>query len=664
MPITLIPNEYASGGRATKPGVENFKTANFKYSYPGRLGKKLKPGHEFHDKLRDEIWARASRSKSRMSARYDSWNKIDEQLTSYIPMSEYDKDFKGDSLQLTDRNKPISIVVPVSFAVMETLLTYLVGAFLDNPIFKYDGVGPEDELGTMLMEHVVNVQARKGKAGLALHTMFRDALAYGVSYAAPVWERKTGFRRIAQGDQGLFGKLASGMRSREEFVRFEGTVIHNIDPYQALPDVSVSAHDLQRGEYFGFVRRENRMEILQRELHDSQFFNGQYIQFLNSGVSSFGNDQSARDRDGTGPKHGINTAEKNDVDVIYMHINLVPAEWGLGRNNYPEWWFFALAGDEVIISAQPLEFDHGLMPVVSYAPDFDGYSATPISRLESIYGLQHLVNFLYNSHVANVRKAINDMLVVDPEMINLNDLKNPAPGKYIRLRKRAWGRGVQNAVEQLRITDITAGHISEGGFLQQLIQQFTGATDQLQGASRRTSERVSATEFRDTRLAALSRLEKSARVASMQCMQDLGEMFATNTQQFMEADMWVSIVGRHQEDIRRVLADEGMPIEPTDQRVGITPEDLFVAYDVLVSDGSLPTKGDPGTWNQLLQTAQNNPEIMAEISTVKIFKHIARLAGVTNIEDFNRRQPLQPQVVSDEEAARQSEAGNLVPLGV
>ena len=106
-----------------------------------------------------------------------------------------------------------------------------------------------------------------------------------------------------------------------------------------------------------------------------------------------------------------------------------------------------------------MDLDHNMYPVSVCAPEFDGYTITPISSLEVIYGLQEILDFLFTSHVANVRKAINDMLIVDPYLINMADLAKPGPGKLIRTRRAVWGRGVENAVKQLAVTDITHNHM-------------------------------------------------------------------------------------------------------------------------------------------------------------------------------------------------------------
>jgi len=112
-------------------------SVNFDYEYPDGLN--LKPGSKLHDRIRDEVMERAYESSRVMSTRHGDWNKIDHTLTAYIPVDEEERLLKdGDS------RKPISIVFPYSYTVLETLLSYFVAAFLQDPIFKYEGTTPDD----------------------------------------------------------------------------------------------------------------------------------------------------------------------------------------------------------------------------------------------------------------------------------------------------------------------------------------------------------------------------------------------------------------------------------------------------------------------------------------------------------------------------------------
>ncbi|MFA6973078.1 MAG: hypothetical protein WC208_16995, partial [Gallionella sp.] len=229
-------------------------------------------------------------------------------------------------------------------------------------------------------------------------------------------------------------------------------------------DPNVPVQETQKGEFVGWIDPTNYMKIMEHEQRDKSYFNGKFLYGMrgSAGKSQY-NKVSSSGRDCTynnsytytGSSSGEAALSTSPIDQIYLYINLIPKEWKLGTSEYPEKWLFCVAADRYIRCAKPLGLDHNMFPLVTCSPDFDGYSMTPLSRLEMISGLQGTLDWLVNSHIANVRKSINDMLVVDPSLVNINDLLDPAPGKLIRMRRAAWGRGVENAVKQLSVTDIT-----------------------------------------------------------------------------------------------------------------------------------------------------------------------------------------------------------------
>ena len=198
--------------------VDSVPLEQAKYTYKYPLGLDLKPGSEIHESLRKAIMSRASASQMMMSRRHSSWKQIDRCLTSYIPLDDLELELKEK-----DERRPVSIVVPISQAVLETLLTYLVTAFLDDPMFRYEGNSPEDMFGAMLMEKIISVQSTRAKMGIQLHTMFRDALAYGMGMVTPVWTE-------------TFGRPSMGGAPE---VLYEGNQLWNIDPYKYLPDTTL-----------------------------------------------------------------------------------------------------------------------------------------------------------------------------------------------------------------------------------------------------------------------------------------------------------------------------------------------------------------------------------------------------------------------------------------
>ena len=102
---------------------------NYDYEYPNGLD--LKPGSDFHNSLRNKIWQRARESRNEISKRFPSWNAIDKVLTTYIPTSDKEKLLKKE-----DSRKPISIVFPYTYSMLEALLTYMSMSFFQDPLFQ------------------------------------------------------------------------------------------------------------------------------------------------------------------------------------------------------------------------------------------------------------------------------------------------------------------------------------------------------------------------------------------------------------------------------------------------------------------------------------------------------------------------------------------------
>jgi len=296
--------------------------------------------------------------------------------------------------------------------------------------------------------------------------------------------------------------------------------------------------------------------------------------------------------------------------------------------------------------------------MVVASPEYDGYSVTPIGRMEVLYGLQHTLDFLFNSHVANVRKAINDMLIVDPYLVNIEDLKDPKPGKLIRLRRPAWGRGVDKVVQQLQVNDITRLNISDSAYITQWMDRISGADQSMQGSLRQGGpERLTGAEFQGTRSSAVSRLQRLAMIIGMQYMQDVGTMFAVHAQQYMSQETYVKVVGRYADQLGSIFGNS--------QRVKVNPYDMAINYDLIVRDGSIPGGNFSQAWLELFKVIGTTPELQTQFDISRIFMYIAGQLGAKNVEDFKRNvNRVQPTVMPDEQVMREAEKGNLIPTGV
>ncbi|MEF8799064.1 MAG: hypothetical protein V5A79_06595 [Candidatus Bipolaricaulota bacterium] len=623
---------------------------NYDYDYPE--GRDLAPREDLHDKLVDAVMERAIQSHTAISSRFDSWREIDRLLTGYIPIDEDERRVKEK-----DPRKPTSIVFPYSYAVQDTLLTYLTLNFLKEPIFQYEGFSPEDTIGAGLMEKVIARHCKKNKVGLAIHTMFRDAICYGIGPVSPGWHVRRGTRRVkrSEGRMSALGRLVGRQPVIEEenAILFEGNDLYNIDPYNVLPDANVSIHRLQDGEFFGWIEETSVTELLNREVDQEEYFNCRYLKHLlhrDAGLTQSMDKRAKVQQISSETLEGVTS----QIDVVHMYLNIIPKDWDLGDSEYPEKWLVSVAAGEIVIRAHPLNLNHGMYPVAVAAPDFDGYGVAPMSKLENLYGLQEILNWMFNSHVTNVRKAINDMFVVDPYLINMNDLKDPEAGKMIRMRRPGWGRGVKDAVMQLGVNDVTRQNVGDSSWIINWMNNIVGTDESMMGALREGGpERLTKAEFEGTRSAGMSRLSHMGRVVSMQAMQDIGYFFASHAQQMMSEESWVSIIGRHEDELKAIY-QQG-------DKAKVRPEDLLVDYDVDIKTEAA-TGGNTDPWINLFKIVAEHPELQQELDVTRVFKHVAKEAGADNVEAFQRKQqPQQTGIMGDEQIQREVEKGNLRP---
>lgn len=642
-------------GDSSSRGLSGIKV-NHDYDYPDNLN--LTPGSKLHKGLRDLIYNRASASVRVMSARHGAWNNIDFTLSAYVK-----PDDKELEIQDKDYRKPISIVFPYSYTVLETLLSYYAAAFLQDPIFRYEGTSPNDVIGAILLEKIIAMQCIKSKVGLNLHTQARDAFAYGFGAVTPTWVTETSSIVEVRDRGGFLGFGAREETVTVDKVTYEGNALENIDPYLYLPDVNVPIHDPQAGEYVGWVSSTNYMSLLSNEKNSKDMFNVKYLKELNGRRTGiFTGDNSGRGAKSGMASRTFPTQEvTNQVDIIKMFVKLIPKDYELGPSEYPEIWYFELAADEVIITAKSANLSHNKFPISVIAPDYDGYSMSPVSRIEILNGLQGVLDFMFNSHIANVRKAIHDMIIYDPYQVNSNDLKNPSPGKLIRLRRPAWGRGVKDVAQQFAVNDVTRGNVADSTWIVQWMDRISGADASMQGSLRQGGpDRLTSAEFQGTMGGGINRLERIAKVVGMQGMQDIGTFFAHHNKQMMENDQYVKITGEWQDVL---IAEYGEGGEGRG-RIKVSPDQLDINYNVLVRDGSVPGGNYSQSWIQLFQILGSNPELAQKFDVVRVFTHIARNLGAKNVTDFIRRGGnIQPQTMPNEHVQQEMEAGNLVPIG-
>jgi len=631
------------------------------YKYP--MGMDLKPGSALHSKLVTKLTKLTLDSYSVMSKRHKVWNEIDETLKVYIPTSEYEK-----SVKARDKTKPVSIVVPYSYATLETMMSYMTKAFLTDTVFQYEGSAPRDTVAAKLLELVVNQQVNRFKSVLDMHTSIRDGFTYGFGVSTLNWTEKWGKKPTVREQPNFtsFGSSlpASKVRENVSALLFEGNEVISIDPYRFLPDPNVAIQNIQDGEYNGWLEFQSLYKLLASEAN-GDLFNVKYLkeaEFVER-ESQFSLDPSRRilnrsERRTTGSTHY--------VTITNMYVTLIPKDWGLPvtednpNGEWPEIWLFTMANEAIILRAQPLGLNHGMYPLAITAPDYDGYSVTPLARMEMVGGLQTTLNFLFNSHIANVRKAINDMLIVDPSLVNMVDMENPEPGKLIRLRRSAWGKGVENVVKQLNVNDITRNNMNDASAVIDLMQKALGTSDATMGIQRSGGDRVTATEFGGTQENAISRMDHMARLISRQYLMDLAYFHASHTQQLMSQEVYVKAVGDWQDTLLEEFSASGRSPE---RAMKTSPLDIIADFDIIFKDGATATATalENDFWTKSFQSILSS-DSLGQFDAAKIFQHVARINGAKNVQDFIKKGGnIDAAVQPTAQVQGQMQAGNLIP---
>lgn len=613
MPVTI------QGERPGGQFTSSLSGVKYDYTYP--IGD-WTPGGELHERLKRHILELAQDSWSVISKRHPSWDLVDDTCSAFIPLDQKEK-----KVQAKDGRKPVSIVVPITYSIKETLLAHLLAIYGADNIWQYDPRGPEDVGGAALLENIIDAQARRFKHLGSLNTFCSDAISKGIGVMAPVWETKYGLTEQIVQDP-LTGQAVN---INQPSVLFQGNRLRNINPRLYLPDPNVPAHEVQDGEFVAWIWRDNANSILEEEFNNpGTIFNARYLQHLSDGRSTIFKERNQ----GSVKSNNINS---KPIDRIFIYQRIIPAQFGLGPSEYPEIWCFQLAGDQVIIAARPLGLRHNMYPVVVAAPDTDGYSTCPIARLEVTMGLQRAADFLYNIHMASMRKNMHGTTVYDPSVINTNDLVNDNPFKYVRVRRQMFGlNAIDKGFRHFPHPDTTGGNVNEVGFIDQMASKYLGAVESMQGVMGR-GERRSAQEARMTHMAGVGRVEKMARIISEQALMDMSYMIASHTQQFMAGEQYISITGRLQDELIGLYG-----LDPGTTRVPVGPADIAnIEFDVIMRDGSLPGSDFIQEHVQLMQLALSDPKIYQQYDTARWMGELAKQMGIKNINDFRIRANVQ-----------------------
>lgn len=612
-----------------------------------------------HSTLRNRITARLDKSRRKMADRYSAWNDADALLRCFVDKTKTDADGKQISPYARD------IVIPYSYAVQQIYLTYLMSVFTaKEPMFPIQGYGPEDAQSAEAAEHVLSYQMDRMSGHLMLYAFLQDILRYGLAAAKITWDEQITTVTKREAIPLPWSLIYGAERATtERVVQYAGNRITPIDPFYYYPDPLVPQGQIERAEFIGHRVVRNLSEIRQRAREGVYWAeNVEKITQWSQGQPE--GEEPRRDSylkmagfDGT----PADEKDRGPVTLDEINIKLVPREWGLGDGEDLEAWWLTLANQDVVIRADPSIYQHGQLSYAVGTFGFDPHAFLTDSLAGLIDGLQTATSWLYNARMASVRSTMNPTMFIDPSIYEMDDLENPFPGGYIRLKPEYYGH--PNAIKQghapLQFSDPTAGHFNDMQAHREMIQFITAATDPQAGVE--TDTRRTLGEIQNVLLQSGRRLQLLASQIAAQAVRPMGRMMLQNTQQLLQAPVWVRILGTASTELM-AKAQGGL--------LQVSPYDLQGMFDLKIQDGTLPP--DPArfaeVWKEIFISLTQNPLILQtfaqqgkQLRMDMLFKHVVETMGVRNFDQFFEVGV--PQVMPDQQVQQQVQAGNFVPPG-
>jgi hypothetical protein len=633
-----------------------------------------------HEKLISKLKCWIQESKSHINQRSDDWEQVDEHMRLYLDLSRParagDKGYVYGEDGKTIKENPWDrmVCIPLTYSTILTRLVHMFGIFTKtDPFFHLRPSGGEDKRMARIHEIVMNRDAMLSKMPLTIWQTILDAEKYGFGIWYDTWADKHGWvtkpptynPAIRSSLPPQLQHLAEKSRSWERL--YEWNRYQSVDPHCFLPDPGApSILDPQAGTRCGHWEITNWINLSEKDLKRR---NGPYF---NLDLARKAGVASARGRKQAGKMSEGTSGERieqmyPDLEVQHLQVKIIPKELGLSDVTYPEIWWFSTAEEDVIIRAHPSPYDHNEFTYSVGASDPDFSAPFMPGMGQQLIGGQNIVNWFFNSHMANIRKTVNDQVVYNDNLIEESDILSPGPARHIRLTSRGKQLhergllGIEQMYSQFRLTDVTQIHLTAAGEIIKQMQTMAATPDPVTGMPLPTKRTLG--EIEQVSGSAIARIQASAELLDHQIIATAAARHIVNRQQWTSAEQVIRIAGRLAEELE------------TEELI-VRPEDLWGRYDYVAKTPSMAS--DPARsnalWGSLLQVLGSAPQLLEpdpltgkQIDAHAVFNEFVRSAGVNYFEDFYREAPMLPQggvdVMDDEQVQNGVDRGNLVPVG-
>ena len=635
---------------------------------PIRTSELLKANTRLHDILVSRLRSRIELSDRFTRERLSDWDRVDEHMHMFIDLRR-NRRRSDETVHPTEKEMPFDsgVVVPLSYAVLQVRLTALMAIFLARePLIQLKGSGPEDIFAAERLEALLAHDLRQMQSPLIMYAAMQDSEKYGIGTIADQWDQNWGHkvnRGIEQfmGSNPIFrsamielGLNPQDFEQREWGLISEGNKWRVVDPRALIIDPRVESHDVQNMEFIGDTVAKSRMFLIERSIENNgPYFNLDVLARTGGGQ---GDTRGSFDRV-FGEEHPFklraSSAEldRDVFDIAQIQVKLVPNEWGLGSSKLPEIWWFGLANKRVIVRAHRSPYDHNQFGYATLQSNIDVHNNNNPGTMTNLISIQNLANWLYSSHVENVKRFLNDAFVYVPKFFELSDILEPGPARHIRLNELGeqfieHGGQIGSLIHQLPMQDLTQQHLSEMDKLFDLANRMTGVNDPAMGIPTKSKRTLG--EINNVLQTSSRRISLTAQLYDCTGLTPLSYRAIANRQQFTTREQYVELLGEaaRREGTDRLLINRSM-IQGNFNYIpitGITPPEPSRFGQV---------------WLEFLQIAAQIPGAEQIVNFQAIIKQFIEKQGIRNIEEFLVN-PTQ-NILDPEEISQQVQQGNIIP---
>jgi hypothetical protein len=622
-----------------------------------------RPGRELHDKTVKRVLRYAETGYDANTENVRENEKIDGILDGFMPADEVDEIRKMD-----DPRKPVNVVMGMLYSHLGIFLTGMHRAFFSGPAFhRYEGAStPIRAAKAALAENLV---ARIGgwfgeRDAFDIHC--GNGFSHGRAFMWGKWSKKTAPKivdeELGEDEAMLLQSMGYDVQpgdpirytDEEDEIRAEGTEWIPLDPYQVLPDPGTQAGKIQDASFFGWVADTDALLLLTMESDpEEQLFNCEALEILSRKRRAESNcwretDAMSRKKENR-PDRG-DDHETTRCHVIYMFIRLIPKQWGLSDATRPQWWFFAVGGDRILIKAHRVMGD---LPIVECAPNRRGHQISPPSNLSMCLGKQYAIDFLVKQDLDCQDLLRNGKFIFNPRYLDWTRFSQGCGPMGIPMKREAQNKNISDIYHQVDVQNYTSENWNKVSNLLGLARDVDGINEPLSALP----ERTTATGVEAINNQNFGRMARSAVIIDEQSRIPMARQHLQNIKQWMSTGAIMGITGRYDQIIRQGY---GLPPEAT----GLMVE----SWDI-----------DPSLEVMSLGAMSNQSNFSAK---TEFFKSIAGLPGVaetllngTYIEEFlfsyfremglsdidHRRVNVLPEV-PDEALRAAWEKGDMVPM--